>query len=88
MPNHSINSGTFFIQNGALSFTKLTSTTHVVGRGRFGFGISDELDCHVYLLNSGSELALVDPELGLGRDFDTILQISAMMVLTPNASAN
>ena len=67
---------------------KLTSSIHVVGGGRFGFGISGELDCHVYLLNSGSELALVDPGLGLGRDFDTILQISAMMALTPNASAS
>lgn len=52
---------------------KLTSTIHVVGGGRFGFGISGELDCHVYLINSGSELALIDPGLGMGRDFDTIL---------------
>lgn len=53
---------------------KLTSTIHVVGGGRFGFGISGELDCHVYLINSGNELALVDPGLGLGHDFDTVLQ--------------
>lgn len=53
---------------------KLTPTVHVVGGGRFGFGISGALDCHVYLLNGGSELALVDPGLGLAHDFDTILQ--------------
>ena len=53
---------------------KLTSSIHVVGGGRFGFGISGELDCHVYVLNSGSELALIDPGLGMGHDFDTILQ--------------
>ncbi|MBK8029313.1 MAG: MBL fold metallo-hydrolase [Chloroflexi bacterium] len=52
---------------------KLTPHVYVVGGGRFGFGISGALDCHVYLLDGGSELALVDPGLGLGRDFDTIL---------------
>ena len=53
---------------------KLTSNIHVVGGGRFGFGISGALDCHVYVLNGGDELALVDPGLWLGRDFDMILQ--------------
>lgn len=52
---------------------KLTPHTYVVGGGRFGFGISGALDCHVYLLDGGSELALVDPGLGLRGDFDTIL---------------
>ncbi|MDZ4764095.1 MAG: MBL fold metallo-hydrolase [Chloroflexota bacterium] len=53
---------------------KLTSQVHVVGGGRFGFGISGALDCHVYVLNGGDELALIDPGLGLERDFDTVLQ--------------
>jgi hydroxyacylglutathione hydrolase len=53
---------------------KLTSDVHVVGGGNFGFGLSGSLDCHVYLVNSGSELALFDPGMGLERDFDTILQ--------------
>jgi glyoxylase-like metal-dependent hydrolase (beta-lactamase superfamily II) len=52
---------------------KLTHFVHVVGGGRFGFGLSGRLDCHVYLLNGGSELALVDVGLGLNKDFDTIL---------------
>ncbi len=52
---------------------KLTPHVHVVGGGRFGFGISGALDCHVYLLDGGSELALVDPGLGLRGDFDRIL---------------
>jgi hydroxyacylglutathione hydrolase len=52
---------------------KLTSDLHVVGGGRFGFGLSGILDCHVFVLNSGSELALIDPGLGLANDFDTIL---------------
>jgi glyoxylase-like metal-dependent hydrolase (beta-lactamase superfamily II) len=53
---------------------KLTNDLYVVGGGRFGFGLSGYLDCHVYVLDGGSELALIDPGLGLGRDFDTILQ--------------
>ena len=53
---------------------KLTSDIHVVGGGHFGFGLSGNLDCHVFVLNSGSELALIDPGLGMGSDFDTILE--------------
>ncbi len=53
---------------------KLTQDIHVVGGGRFGFGLSGILDCHVYLINGGSELALIDPGLGLNKDFDLILE--------------
>jgi hydroxyacylglutathione hydrolase len=53
---------------------KLTHELHVVGGGRFGFGISGPLDCHVYLVNGGSELALIDPGLGLPGDFDLVLE--------------
>lgn len=53
---------------------KLTRDIYVVGGGRFGFGISGPLDCHVYVLDGGSELALVDPGLGLAGDFDQVLQ--------------
>ncbi len=52
---------------------KLTHNVHVVGGGRFGFGISGPLDCHVYLLNGGSEYALIDAGLGMGDDFDKVL---------------
>ena len=52
---------------------KLTSDLHVVGGGYFGFGLSGRLDCHVFALNSGSELALIDPGMGMKGDFDTIL---------------
>jgi hydroxyacylglutathione hydrolase len=52
---------------------KLTPTVHVVGGGRFGFGISGALDCHVYLLNGGSEYILIDPGLGLSHDFSAVL---------------
>lgn len=53
---------------------KLTRDLYVVGGGRFGFGLSGELDCHVFVLDGGSELALIDPGLGLDGDFDLILQ--------------
>ena len=53
---------------------KLTSDLHVVGGGFLGFGISGYFDCHVYVLNSGSELALIDPGMGMSKDFDTILE--------------
>ena len=52
---------------------KLTSDLHVVGGGYFGFGLSGYLDCHVFVLNSVNELALVDPGMGMDQDFDTIL---------------
>jgi glyoxylase-like metal-dependent hydrolase (beta-lactamase superfamily II) len=52
---------------------KLTNHIHVVGGGRFGFGISGELDCHVYVIDGGSELALVDPGLGMPGDLDKVL---------------
>lgn len=54
---------------------KLTRDVYVVGGGRFGFGISGPLDCHVYVLDGGNgELALVDPGLGMPGDFDLVLQ--------------
>ena len=54
---------------------KLTRNVYVVGGGRFGFGISGPLDCHVYVLDGGNgELALVDPGLGMAGDFDLVLQ--------------
>lgn len=47
---------------------RLTERVHVVGGGELGFGISHPLDCHVYLINGGSELALVDAGVGLEPD--------------------
>jgi hydroxyacylglutathione hydrolase len=52
---------------------RLSQDIHVVGGGRFGFGLSGPLDCHVYVINGGTELALVDPGFGAPGDFDRIL---------------
>ena len=52
---------------------KLTSDIHVVGGGYYGFSISGRLDGHVYVINSGTELAIVDPGCGIDRDFEKII---------------
>lgn len=45
---------------------QLTERIHLVGSGSFGFDLSDPRDCHVYLLDGGSELALIDVGAGIG----------------------
>jgi glyoxylase-like metal-dependent hydrolase (beta-lactamase superfamily II) len=45
---------------------QLAERIHLVGSGSFGFDLTDAHDCHVYLLDGGSELALVDVGAGLG----------------------
>ena len=50
---------------------QLTDTVHLVGSGDNGFSLTHPLDCHVYLLDGGSELALIDT--GVGRDAPAIV---------------
>ena len=50
---------------------RLTERIYLVGGGRNGFGISEDFDCHVYLLDGGEELALIDA--GAGRIIEPIL---------------
>jgi hydroxyacylglutathione hydrolase len=45
---------------------QLAERIHLVGSGSFGFDLTDPYDCHVYLLDGGSELALVDVGAGMG----------------------
>lgn len=55
---------------------QLTETVHLVGSGQNGFSLTHPLDCHVYLLDGGTELALIDT--GVGRDVPAIVgQIEA-----------
>ena len=44
---------------------QLTTRVHVVGSGWLGFGLSHDLDCHVYLVNGLTEMALIDAGVGL-----------------------
>jgi hydroxyacylglutathione hydrolase len=45
---------------------RITDHVHLVGSGATGFGMTDPFDCHVYLLDGGGELALVDAGAGMG----------------------
>ena len=47
---------------------KLTDRIHLVGSGSFGFDLTDPFDCHVYLVDGGDELALVDVGAGMGAE--------------------
>jgi hydroxyacylglutathione hydrolase len=50
---------------------KIADRIHIVASGRLGFGLTDDFDCHVYLVDGGSEYALIDA--GGGRDIDRIV---------------
>jgi hydroxyacylglutathione hydrolase len=54
-----------------MSGLRLTPEVALVGSGGSGVGISHPLDCNVYLIDGGDELALVDT--GTGLDTDAIL---------------
>jgi glyoxylase-like metal-dependent hydrolase (beta-lactamase superfamily II) len=45
---------------------KLTDRFYLVGSGGQGFNLTDDYDCHIYLLDGGSELALIDAGAGMG----------------------
>lgn len=47
---------------------QLTERIHLIGSGRHGFGLTHPSDCHVYLIDGGTEAALIDAGAGLGRD--------------------
>jgi glyoxylase-like metal-dependent hydrolase (beta-lactamase superfamily II) len=51
---------------------KIADRIHLVGSGQLGFSLTDDYDCHVYLIDGGSEYALIDA--GGGRDPDGILR--------------
>jgi hydroxyacylglutathione hydrolase len=44
---------------------------YLVGSGRSGIGISDDYDCHIFLLDGGDEAALIDA--GSGVDLEPLL---------------
>jgi glyoxylase-like metal-dependent hydrolase (beta-lactamase superfamily II) len=51
---------------------RLTDRVHLVGSGRLGFGLSDDCDSHVYAVDGGAEIALIDA--GGGRATGRILE--------------
>jgi glyoxylase-like metal-dependent hydrolase (beta-lactamase superfamily II) len=46
---------------------QLTEHVYLVGNGVLGFDMTDAFDCHVYLIDGGSELALIDTGAGIGH---------------------
>lgn len=50
---------------------RLTSNVYLVGSGSFGFDLTDPYDCHIYLIDGGGELALID--LGAGMQAESVL---------------
>jgi len=61
---------------------RLSERVYLVGGGDLGFGISGDLDCHVYLVDGGEELALIDA--GAGRSLEPILNNICRDGLDPN----
>ncbi len=52
---------------------RLTPEVFLVGGGvSLGFGLTDDPDCHVYLIDGGDEYALIDCGLGEGPSLDRI----------------
>jgi glyoxylase-like metal-dependent hydrolase (beta-lactamase superfamily II) len=45
---------------------KFTERIYLVGSGSQGFGLTDDYDCHVYLVDGGEALALIDAQAGMG----------------------
>src|SRR5919201_375561 len=45
---------------------ELVERPNVGGSGSYGFDLTDAYDCHIYLVDGGSELALVDVGAGMG----------------------
>ena len=51
---------------------RLTERIHLVASGRHGFGLTHPSDCHVYVIDGGSEVALIDA--GAGVETATLLR--------------
>lgn len=47
---------------------KLTNRIYIIGSGASGFDLTHRLDCHVYLIDGGDELAVIDAGIGLATD--------------------
>jgi hydroxyacylglutathione hydrolase len=50
---------------------KIADRIHIVASGSSGFSLTDDYDCHVYLIDGGDEYALIDA--GGGRDIDGLV---------------
>ena len=55
---------------------QLAGRIHLVGSGGFGFDLTDRYDCHIYLVDGGQELALIDVGAGMGAE-QVVANVSA-----------
>ncbi|MDP9365172.1 MAG: MBL fold metallo-hydrolase [Chloroflexota bacterium] len=63
---------------------RLTDEVYLVGGGAtLAFGLSDDPDCHVYLIDGGDELALVDCGMAAGASLERIAANIAREGLDP-----
>lgn len=54
---------------------KLTENIYMVASGKWGFGITHELDCNVYLIDTGAGCILIDSGVGMDTDrMDAIIK--------------
>ena len=60
---------------------QLAERVHLVGSGSNGFGLTDPYDCHIYLVDGGSELALID--VGAGMEPSRCSRTSSAPASTP-----
>ena len=44
---------------------KITDNIYIVGGGKWGFGISQEIDCNIYIVDTGDGLVMIDSGTGL-----------------------
>ena len=53
---------------------RITDEVYVVGGGvTYAFGLSDDPDCHIYLVDGGDEIALIDCGMAAGDSMERIL---------------
>jgi hydroxyacylglutathione hydrolase len=63
---------------------RITDEVYLVGGGvANAFGLSDDPDCHVYLVDGGNELALIDCGMASGNSMERILGNVAADALEP-----
>lgn len=60
---------------------RITDRIYLVGSGRTGFSLTDDYDCHVYAVDAGSEIVLIDA--GGGRATEKILDVVRSDGLAP-----
>src|SRR6516162_9499180 len=64
---------------------RLTPDVAIVGGGPMtGFGVSSDLDAHVYLLDGGTEYALIECGMGTALGVERVLAAIESAMIDPN----